>query len=448
MANAALRQRNNRNQATASEWSSGMTMRLRILIVLTVALGQLFWTSCGHYSCTDTFSPNSCSTGGGGGGGIGTGGGGGGGGSAASAFAFVVDQTLGSIDGYTLTAGTSTFEATTGYVGPAIPTGDPGVGVVVVQKKFLYAVFGPENLIYGWSISSSGTLTTLSGFPVSVPLNGTVPITPYHQVSVITNPSGSLLFIAQALLNQILVFQVSSSGALTAGPPVSTGADSPINLGMDGFGKYLYVTEDPNLSTHTATKTAGYVIGATGTLTAVTGSPFAFPMWQVQGDLSGQYLIGISGNSTALSGVDDLHIYVLAINQTTAPGALTAAAGSPFATTYSPFNLTVNPVGEFAYTFSLNPSDTGNNPTEGFVLNQGTGAISVVPGSPFSNLFAGGNGQFEQSGTYLFSHSGDLSLATSVQLAPLVTSSTGALTQPFSNVTLSTSGYWAVTEPQ
>ncbi|MFZ0956102.1 MAG: hypothetical protein WAN60_07150 [Candidatus Sulfotelmatobacter sp.] len=422
-----------------------MTLKLRILLVLTVALGQLFWTSCGHYTCSDTFSANNCSAGGGGGGGIGTGGGGGGG-SSASAFAFAIDQTLGSIDGYTLNAGNSSFQATSGYVAPAIPTGDPGVGMVVVQKKFLYAVFAPENLIYGWSISSSGTLATLAGFPVSVPVSGTIPIANYHQVSVITNPTGTLLFIAQALLNQILVFQVSSTGALTVSPPVSTGADSPMNLGMDGFGKYLYVTEDPNLSTHTATKTAAYVIGATGTLTAVPGSPFAFPMWQVQGDLSGAYVIGISGNSTALSGVDDKNIYVFAINPTT--GALTAAAGSPFATTYSPFNLTVNPVGEFAYTFSLNPSDTGNNPTEGFALNQGTGAITVVSGSPFANLYTGGNGQFEQSGTYLFSHSGDLSLATSVQLAPLATDSTGALTQPFSNVLLSTSGYWAVTEPQ
>lgn len=422
-----------------------MTLKLRILLVLTVALGQLFWTSCGHYTCSDTFSANNCSAGGGGGGGIGTGGGGGGG-SSGSAFAFAIDQTLGSIDGYTLNAGNSSFQATSGYVAPAIPTGDPGVGMVVVQKKFLYAVFAPENLIYGWSISSSGTLATLAGFPVSVPVSGTIPIANYHQVSVITNPTGTLLFIAQALLNQILVFQVSSTGALTVSPPVSTGADSPMNLGMDGFGKYLYVTEDPNLSTHTATKTAAYVIGATGTLTAVPGSPFAFPMWQVQGDLSGAYVIGISGNSTALSGVDDKNIYVFAINPTT--GALTAAAGSPFATTYSPFNLTVNPVGEFAYTFSLNPSDTGNNPTEGFALNQGTGAITVVSGSPFANLYTGGNGQFEQSGTYLFSHSGDLSLATSVQLAPLATDSTGALTQPFSNVLLSTSGYWAVTEPQ
>jgi hypothetical protein len=35
-----------------------------------------------------------------------------------------------------------------------------------------------------------------------------------------------------------------------------------------------------------------------------------------------------------------------------------------------------------------------------------------------------------------------------VQLSPFVVGSTGALTQPFSNVLLSTSGYWAVTDPQ
>jgi hypothetical protein len=428
-----------------------MTLKLRILLILTVALGQMLWTSCGHYSCTDTFSPNNCSTGGGGGGTGPGGGGGGGGGTTASAFAFAVDQTLGSIDGYTLSAGASTFQATSNYVAPTIPTGDPGVGVVVVQKQFLYAVFAQENLVYGWSINSSGSLTTLAGFPVSPTptLAGSIPITTYHQVSVITNPTGTLMFIAQPELSQILVFQVSSTGGLTEGPPVSTGADFPINLGMDGLGKYLYVTEDPNLTTHTATKTAAYVIGASGTLAAVPGSPFAFPMWEVQGDLSGAYMIGISGNSVAFSGVDDLNIYVFAITQTgTAAGALTAVAGSPFATTYSPFNLAVNPFGEFAYTFSVNPSDTGNNPTEGFALNQGTGAMTVVSGSPFANLYTGGNGQFDQSGAYLFSHSGDLSLATTVELAPLVTNTTGGLTQPFSNVLLSTTGYWAVTDPQ
>jgi hypothetical protein len=433
----------------ASEWSSGMTMRLRILLILTVALGQLFWTGCsGQYSCSNTFSANSCGSGGNGGGGFGGGGGGGGGGgSAASAFAFAVDQTAGTIDGFTLSAGGGTFQATTGYTPPAILTGDPSVGLVVVQKQFLYAVLAKSNLIYGWSISKTGTLTPLSGFPMIVSLNGTIPVTNYHQATVITNPAGTLLFIAQALLNQILVFQISSTGALTAIAPFSTGTDAPMNLGMDGLGKYLYVTEDPNVSTHSATKTAAYVVGSTGTLTAVPGSPFAFGMWEIQGDLSGQNLIGISGSTVFYSGTDDDNIYTFAITQTGAnAGAISQIAKSP--TTSAPFNLTVSPTAEFVYTFSVNDSATLNNPTEGYQLNTTTGALTAVTGSPFGNLFLGGNGQFEQSGTYLFSHSGDVSTITSVQLSAFAANSTGALTQPFSNVLLSTSGYWAVTDPQ
>jgi hypothetical protein len=427
-----------------------MTMKLRILLILTVALGQMFWTSCGHYSCTDTFSPNNCSTGGGGGGGIGTGGGGGGG-TAASAYAFAVDQTLGSIDGYTLSAGASTFQATTDYVAPAIPLTDPGVGVVVAQKQFLYAVFGSANQIYGWSISSAGTLTALPNFPMTVPLIGAVPTT-FHQVSVITNPAGTLLFIAQTLSSTILVYQISTTGALTAvtGSPFLTGADEPINLGMDGLGNYLYVTEDPNFTTHTATKTAAYAVNATtGALTAVPGSPFAFNMWEVQGDPSGQYLVGITGESASLFGTDDDHIYDFGITTTGAnAGAITQVTGSPFTTTYAPFNLTANPVGEFIYTFSVAPGAIGNNATEGYQLNLASGALTAITGSPFTNLFEGGNGQFEQTGTYLFAYSGDVILGSLVELNPFVASNTGVLTSPFTDVELNTTGYWAVTAPK
>ncbi|HLW86481.1 MAG TPA: beta-propeller fold lactonase family protein [Candidatus Sulfotelmatobacter sp.] len=427
-----------------------MTLRLRILLILTVALGLLFWTSCsGQYKCSNTFSSNSCGSGGNGGGGIGGGGGGGGGGGAApSAFAFTVDSFDGTMNSYTLSAGAGTFQATSNFTPLPIMSGDPGAGVVVAQKQFLYAVLAQKNLIYGWSISKTGTLTTLNGFPVTVSLSASIPVTTFRQVSVITNPAGTLLFISQPFFNQILIYQIGTTGALTAVPPFSTGTDSPMNLGMDGLGKYLYVTEDPNLITHTATKTGAYVVGTTGSLTAVPGSPFAVPMWQVQGDATGAFLIGISGSTTFYTGTpDDTNIYTFSIAQTGAnAGAIAQVAKSP--TTSAPFNLAVNPAAGFAYTFSINDQATINNPTEGFQLNATTGALTPAIGSPFGNLFLGGNGQFEQSGTYLFSHSGDVSTITSVQLSAFQAASTGALTQPFSNVLLPSSGYWAVTDPQ
>lgn len=437
-----------------------MTTRLRILLILTLALGQLCWTSCGQYVCSNTFSANNCSTGGGGGGGIGTGGGGGG--STPSAFAFVVDDLAGTIDGYTLSATGKTFEATASYTAPSIVANDPGAGMVVAQKQFLYAVQARDNLIYGWSISKSGTLTVLSGFPMTVTLSGAVSSN-YRQVSVMTNPAGTLLFIAQTLSRQIQVYQIAPPSSTTpppgtltpvTGSPFSTGANQPVNLGMDGLGNYLYVTENANFTTHTATQVGAFAItgaGAATTLTAVPGSPFTFTpgMWEVQGDASGQYLIGISGNSVSLSGTDDANIYVFGITQTGAnAGAIAAIAGSPFKTTSAPFNLTVNPVGEFLYTFSVTDAGTGNSATEGYQINPATGALTAVSGSPFLTLFMGGNGQFDQTGTYLFSHNGDVNAVTTVQLAAFVSDSTGALTQPFSNVLLSSSGYWAVTAPQ
>ena len=219
---------------------------------------------------------------------------------------------------------------------------------------------------------------------------------------------------------------------------------------MDGLGNYLYVTEDPDFTTHTAAKTAAYAVSATtGALTAVPGSPFAFNMWEVQGDPSGQYLVGITGESASFFGTDDDQIYVFGITTTgNNAGAITQVTGSPFTTTYAPFNLTLNPVGEFLYTFSVAPGALGNNATEGYQLNPATGALTAISGSPFTNLFEGGNGQFEQTGTYLFAYSGDVVLGSPVELNPFVASNTGVLTAPFTDVELNTNGYWAVTAPK
>jgi len=55
-----------------------------------------------------------------------------------TAFAFAVDQN-GTVDGFTLNSGAGTFGFTSGFVAPVIPANDPGVGMVVAQKKFVYA---------------------------------------------------------------------------------------------------------------------------------------------------------------------------------------------------------------------------------------------------------------------------------------------------------------------
>jgi 6-phosphogluconolactonase len=306
-------------------------------------------------------------------------------------------------------------------------------------------VFADLKLIYGWSIDATGNLTSLFN-PISVTL--TMPQVIYNQYTVITNPAGTLLFISEAATNQILIYQISSSGSLTPAPgsPFSTTDISPQNMGMDGLGKYLYVAEDSG--DHSGSFMTAYSVSSAGMLTEIAGSPFNFPMWEMQGDPSGQFLIGISGEVAAYFGSDDDHIYVFSINSST--GAITPVANSPFATTNAPFDIAVQPKstsGAFIYSFSYQAV----NPVEGYQLNTTTGQLTAVFGSPFSTLSSTAWGQFDQSGNLLVFYNGiGASGGGSNTLAGLnafPVSSSGSLgTTDGPGVTLATNGYWVITD--
>jgi len=417
-----------------------MAMKVKVLLSSVLVLSMTWLAGCGgHYHCGTTFG-GSCTTGttpppssGN-----------------ANAFAYAVDQN-GTMDGFALNATAATFGPVSTYVAPKIATNKGGVGVVVAQGKYLYAVLQDVQQIYGWSIDSSGNLTALTtGFPLSLPSLSGISDLSFNQQVVITNPAGTLMFISDAVGEAILVYQISNTGALTAvtGSPFSTSlvSLSPQNMGMDGLGRFLYVSQVS--STHSGTEVVGYSVSSTGAnagaLTLIPGSPFNIPLWEMQGDLSGNYLIGISGRVEFLYGSDDKSLYVYKINQTS--GALTAAAGSPTATVYAPFNIAMQPRsvnGEFVYSFSLNATGTATNPIEGYKLDPTTGALSLVAGSPFNITTPTAFGQFDQSGSYLFVYS---SPASSVRLGVVNVASSGALTETLPAATLVTGGYFAASD--
>jgi 6-phosphogluconolactonase (cycloisomerase 2 family) len=301
--------------------------------------------------------------------------------------------------------------------------------------------------IYGYTVGASGSLTALSGFPVSAPLTG-IGSASYNQQVVITNPTGTLLFISEFGNDQILVYQISSTGALTlaTGSPVSTvpAGLQPQNMAMDGKGKFLYVTSESG--DHAGSVVAVYSVSSAGALTlASTPAQTLLPCcWEMQGEPSGNFMVGISGETLSIFGSDDNHIYVYGINQTT--GLLIAVTGSPFTTTYSPFNIAVDPVsanGEFVYSFSINDTATTDNPIEAYQINTTTGALTVVSGSPYSGVTASPWGQFDQSGGFLFLYAG---VAPDFELGVSTVGTNGSLTESVSTTPLTTSGYWAVTD--
>jgi 6-phosphogluconolactonase (cycloisomerase 2 family) len=412
-----------------------MSMKVRALLSVGVVLSAMWLSSCGHYVCKTTFGSATCTPSGSGFSG------GGGSNGAASAYAFAVNGN-GSIDGYTLSATASTLTATPNYTAATTPANAGGVGMVVAQGKYLYTVYADLHEIYGWTIDSSGGLTPIGGFPIPVSL--TIPtLLAFNQYAVITNPAGTLLFVSDAGINQIIVYQINTSGALTQAPgsPFPAGSIEPQNMGMDGQGRYLYVSSEGSSLDHAGTVVGAFSVSSTGVLQQISGSPFNYPLWQMQGDPSGSYLIGISGKTAYWYGSDDDSLYVFNINQST--GAISPVAGSPFATTYAPFNMAVRPSatgGEFVYTFSINDLGTAYNPIEGYQISTTSGTLSALS---LSTSTPTAWGQFDPAGSYLFSYSNS---GSAISLAALTVGSTGGLTATGTPVTLNTGGYWAVSD--
>jgi 6-phosphogluconolactonase len=412
-----------------------MTTRVRTLCVGAVVLATMWLAGCGHYTCGATFGNSSCTASGSGlsQGGNGT--------NSTAAFAFAVDE-AGTIDGYTLaTGGTSpTFGPTSGYTAPTVPTNQEGSGAVIAQEQYLYVAFAGTGQIYGYTIGTGGGLTSMgspfsASYLVGEPSGGLW--------SMITNPAGTFLFMVDTSGMSVHVYQIGTGGALTqvAGSPFAV-PFFPGNLGTDGLGKYLYVSGNTN-----PTAVAAFTIGTNGSLTAVPGSPFSYPMIQAQGDASGKFLIGVQQNTFGFS---DLYVFSITQSGSTA-GAITPVTGSPFATTYVPYSFAVQPNsnGNLIYTFGENATQTGYNPIEGYQLNTTSGALTLANGSPFSGISSGFWGQFDQSGQNLLVYGGVVNNGTvTTYLGALSVGSEGALTQPTSQLTIASPGFWAVTDPK
>ncbi len=361
-------------------------------------------------------------------------------GSTSSVYAYAVDQ-AGTVDSYAFNTGTGTF-ASTGVTGLSISANAGGVGAVVAQGQYLYVVLQIVQQIYGFTIDASGNLTALNGFPVSVSAIGGIPANSYTQNTVITNPAGTLLFISSATDEQIAVYQIGSDGSLTVanGSPFAIPGFQPQNLAMDGLGRFLYASQ--NTSDHAGTAAVAFSVGTganAGVLTEV--GTYAAPIFEMRGDPSGNFLIGISGETVFDGFADDDNLYVYSINQTT--GALTVP-GTKYTTNYAPYNIAMQPTatnGEFVYSFSLNAAGAAN-PVEAFQLDPTTGTLSAVQGSPFMTLQATPWGQFDQSGSYLFYYFG----VSPANLGVFNVATTGGLTQPVAPVPLATTGYWAASD--
>jgi lactonase family protein with 7-bladed beta-propeller len=358
-----------------------MAMRVRVPVSCFVVMSMMWLVGCGdHYKCGTTFGSATCSSAGSGG--IGQGGGGNTIQNPAAFDFFLENATLNAAFLNT----SNNFNLIPNFASP--PLGLSAIsGMVIVQKKWLYLDEGVK--IAGFSINgATGALTALTGSPFASSSTESSGIT--------ADPAGKFLFLSAANDAQVVVFAINqTNGSLTSVGSFPTGFFNG-EATTDGLGKYLYVTAG-NLGGEVAV----FAIGATGSLTPIAGSPFAISIAQLRGEPTGKFLFGVTGNGANNGFPSDNHIYVFSIDQTT--GVITPVTGSPFATVFTPANLEVHPSGKFVYTF--NKTVSGTSPAEGYQFDATTGAVIPVMGSPFTAVIAS-DGQFDQSGAFLFTHPG------------------------------------------
>ena len=383
-----------------------MSLARRIFFLLLALVAGLGWTGCGGGCATTTLSTSGGSSGGSTGG-VSTGGtvcGPGTVGPGGNSAAFLYYLGTNNILGAGLSK-TGTFASLTPFTPPTLPS-SAGSDMLVVSKKFLYLPQNDSLTIQAFTIDhTSGALTAINGSPFASA----------GADSIASDPAGRFLFVGNNNTGKIAVFQVNSAnGALvpTPGSPFSAfNLDFAHLLAVDGTGKFLYVGQGSAfLPVH-----AFSIDQKSGALSPVAGSPFALNVAGVRTDFTGKYAVGFSGT------VGDNHLYVFAIDATT--GALASVSGSPFATTANRLlDLKVHPSSQFVYSFGRDFSDN-IAATEGFQLDPSTGALTALPGSPFTSLPTVFDCKWDQGGGEAFCTNATTSAFSVLDTNP----STGAL---------------------
>ncbi|MBV9181118.1 MAG: hypothetical protein JO356_07395, partial [Acidobacteria bacterium] len=218
----------------------------------------------------------------------------------------------------------------------------------------------------------------------------------WHQAMSLSgaiNPSGTYFYEAAAPgIYGYIIDRQTGDLTLLSSFPVATSQNFDA-IAIDQLGKFVYAYGGGQIF--------GYTIqSGTGLLSPVAGSPFAATP-------SGQQQYFQPGNRLAVS-QDNKHLYVagstgimgFSIDNTT--GALTPVAGSPFgASSGAALSLTAPSTGFLYETVPASslPATTG---IFGYSIDKSTGALTPLPGSPFGPGCAAPNLTSPANGKLLF----------------------------------------------
>jgi 6-phosphogluconolactonase len=228
--------------------------------------------------------------------------------------------------------------------------------------EFLYASDGTTVTTYSIN-TTSGALTQVSS--VSGNQDGT---------EIAVSPSGSFLYVLDQPTVGIDAISVNSTGALSAvpGSPFAFPEANPFGLSgiaVDSTGKFLFAGD------YGADVVAGFSINnSTGALSPIPGGLTSTGM-EPRG-------IALDPSSKFLYVTNQLDDSVSSFTLNSTFGALAPVPGSPFALpgNSQPEAIAVHPTGKFVYAALFNSDGVA-----GFSVDSATGVLSTIGGSPFAS---------------------------------------------------------------
>lgn len=237
----------------------------------------------------------------------------------AGTFAYVASKGGNAILAYGIDATTGAFTA---LAGNPFATGSSPGPMALNGTGTLGYVPDSDATISGYSVDPvSGALTALAGSPFSLTHADALAI------------SSTFVYAIDYAANTVSAYSIdTTTGALTAvaGSPFATGT-GPVGIAVNPAGTMVYVANQ-------AGSVSAFTINASsGVLTVVAGSPFAAgtKLTAIAIDRTGSFLY-VTNPGTAMG---SNNAYAFSINSTT--GALTAVAGSPFATGINPVAIAI-----------------------------------------------------------------------------------------------------------
>lgn len=255
-------------------------------------------------------------------------------------------------------------------------------------------MISPGRLLAGWPRRNSSSICVLVGAVTAVALA--------IGCSMMNNspspmPSGqtiSFAFVSNSGSGTVSAFAIDANGALStvSGSPFAAAAGAEF-MAFDSVHKLLFVNNQ------TANSVSAFSTNTTtGLLTPVAGSPFA------AGSRPTAVAVDPAGRFVFVANQASNSIGVFSIGEN---GTLTQITGSPFAAS-SPYGLSVNSAGTVLYATNFPDSQVSDLNTVSALAINASGSLSPIAGSPFpdangSSGFASGIGILaDPSGKFVF----------------------------------------------